>query len=205
MAHRRESRQAAKRLTARSCLQRVTTATHPSITPHSDGLTHAFCQGAEPQRWSLFNLHADTLPHSLSLSSLFHKYIELTHTHTQLTRTNLCTYTHRVCMPADTVKHKHICMYVPVLKKHPVLPFSANNTANTLHISVWCFFHCSQNTWHRNAKKDFYETFKHTLIFNRLHLYNVNVKKETLKGCNSPFTTVLSREIDLFTSHVLKE
>lgn len=119
MARRRESRQAAKRLTAHSCLQRVTTATRPSITPRSDGLTHAFCQGAEPRRWSLFNLHADTLPLSLSLLAISRVH---THTHAQtLIKSGKLkcarTQTRTLRMPADTVKHKHICMYLPVLKK----------------------------------------------------------------------------------------
>lgn len=116
MAHSRESRQAAKRLTACSSLRHVTTATRPSITPHSDGLTHAFCQGAEPQRWSLFNLHADTLPFPLSLLALSQVH--------KLTNTgdSACAQTH-TRMPAATIRHKHIYMYATVLRKTRVCHF----------------------------------------------------------------------------------
>lgn len=129
MAHSRESRQAAKRLTACSSLRHVTTATRPSITPRSDGLTHAFCQGAEPQRWSLFNLHADTLPFPLSRS--------FTSTHTRKHgRLRMCTNT---CTPAATIRHEHIYMYATA-QENTGLPFSANDTANTSRVAVGSVF-----------------------------------------------------------------
>lgn len=139
MAHCRERRQAAKRLTARSCLQRVTTATRPSITPRSDGLTHAFCQGAEPQRWSLFNLHADTLP--LSPYSLFHEYTQA-HTLPQTlikSHKPKCarTQTRTVRMHADTVKHLH---GYACTQENTVLPFSANDTSDALYNTILSFY-----------------------------------------------------------------
>lgn len=81
-----------------------------------------------------------------------------------------CVQTRTVHMPADTVEHKHVCIYVPVFKKTQLCHFL--QMTQMTHYTSQCdpFFIFSvvrYNTWHRNPRKQFVQNLQATLIVSR--------------------------------------
>lgn len=152
--------------------------------------------------------HSRSLSFSLLAISQVHTF-----TNTEYSRKLSRAQTHTVRMPADTIKHKHICMYVPVLKKTQFCHFLQITLPTHCTSQYDGFFYLLYSQIKHMTLKpqnNLYGIFKLPRLYAEvnfwMHLCLISVLSRatgTLKDYRSRFTSHFNILKSIFISHVI--